>query len=431
MSERKLTGHTQRNIRSSNLHVVLSMFRRSHTLTIRDITEKTGLSKTAVSKIINELLARELILPAGKGISSESGGKRPDLFELSTKNTFAITAAFLPNLITVSIYDASLTLVYSERRTPDSPDSPACVIPYGGLEPIFRYEAAVSVLAEMLQHSMLKNGLKPEQIAGITVSSVGIVESETGTLVTTLISKAWPDNLPLVADLRLQLPFSCHIYADNISRFAAYNYLWEKPQRYQQNIVVLYCDTSVGGAYIRNGHLVHGKRGLVGEYGHITTDYTFKSQCACGRTGCFESIVARSAIEARVRNELVNWPESILNSYPDAPNVTIDDLFRAADQGDRFARLQVDLVARQFSIILYNFQIMYDPDEIIISAYCVQQIRYFEESVNRQMSYFAGHRDMNLVISTASDPLFYKSLLNSGAAAFCLDQYYANEALSD
>ena len=85
MAERKLAGHTQRNIRSSNLHVVLSMFRSSDTLTIRDITERTGLSKTAVSKIVNELLSRGLVLPAGKGTSTEGGGKRPDLFELSTK----------------------------------------------------------------------------------------------------------------------------------------------------------------------------------------------------------------------------------------------------------------------------------------------------------------------------------------------------------
>ena len=62
MAERKLAGHTQRNIRSSNLHVVLSMFRSSDTLTIRDITERTGLSKTAVSKIVNELLSRGLVL---------------------------------------------------------------------------------------------------------------------------------------------------------------------------------------------------------------------------------------------------------------------------------------------------------------------------------------------------------------------------------
>ena len=108
MAERQFAGHKQRNIRSSNLHVVLSMFRSSHTLTIRDITERTGLSKTAVSKIVNELLSRGLILPAGKGTSTEGGGKRPDLFELSTRKTFAITATFLPTLITVSLYDEML-----------------------------------------------------------------------------------------------------------------------------------------------------------------------------------------------------------------------------------------------------------------------------------------------------------------------------------
>ena len=256
MAERKLAGHTQRNIRSSNLHVVLSMFRSSGTLTIRDITERTGLSKTAVSKIVNELLSRGLVLPAGKGTSTEGGGKRPDLFELSTKNTFAITATFLPKLITVSLYDASLVLLDSERRQPSDCDP----TPYFNCDLTtadqrqktpqehFEYDAAISVLAGLIQRIMVKNHLTPAQVAGITISVVGIVSSETGTLVTTLISKDWPDELPVVRDLRQHLPFPCSIYLDNISRVGAYAHLWEKPQRYQQNIVVLYCDNSVGGA---------------------------------------------------------------------------------------------------------------------------------------------------------------------------------------
>lgn len=235
MAERKLAGHTQRNIRSSNLHVVLSMFRSSDTLTIRDITERTGLSKTAVSKIVNELLSRGLVLPAGKGTSTEGGGKRPDLFELSTKNTFAIAATFIPNLITVSLYDASLVLLDSERRQPSDCDS----APHSAYTSIavdqlrkkpheyFEYDAAISVLAGLIQRIMVKNHLTPAQVAGITISVVGIVSSETGTLVTTLISKAWPDELPVVRDLRQHLPFPCSIYLDNISRVGAYAHLWE------------------------------------------------------------------------------------------------------------------------------------------------------------------------------------------------------------
>lgn len=438
MGERKLSGHTQRNIRSSNLQIVLSMFRHSATLTIRDITEKTGLSKTAVSKILNELLSRGLVLPAGKGFSSEGGGKRPDLFELSSKNTFAITATFLPTLIAVNIYDANLTLLDSVRQMPEAstaeyecdvslPAQTLCTKP----DHYFSYNEAVTILASLIHQLMLKNNLLPAQIAGITVSAVGIVSSDTGTLVSTLISQVWPGNLPLVADLRKQIAFPCRIYLDNISRLGSYACLWEKPRRYHQNIVVLSCDNSVGGAYIRNGHLVHGKRGLVGEYGHITTDYTFKSQCVCGKTGCFESIVARDAIEARVRSELPKWPESLLNSFPDAPHITISELFRAADLGDPFACLQVDLVARQFAVMIYNFQIMYDPDEIIISAYCVPQNRYFVDSIRRQMSFFANQTEMNLTINSANNEPYYLALLNSGAAAFCLDQYYTNEALAE
>ena len=38
---------------------------------------------------------------------------------------------------------------------------------------------------------------------------------------------------------------------------------------------------------------------------------------------------------------------------------------------------------------------------------------------------------MNLVLSSAGNEQFSAFLLNSGAAAFCLDQYYSNEAFAD
>lgn len=248
MAERKLTGHTQRNIRSSNLQIVLSMFRHTKTLTVRDITEKTGLSKTAISKILNELLSRGLVLPAGKGLSSEGGGKRPDLFKLSNKAAFAVAATFLPNGIIVSIYDANLTLLDSARQEPNATstqlDSVNIIADAStfceSTSSYFDYDEAVAILAAMIQQIILKNNLLPAQIAGITVTAVGIVASDTGSLVTTLISQVWPDNLPLVEDLHKQLPFSCNIYLDNISRLGAYAFLWEKPRRYNQNIVVLY-----------------------------------------------------------------------------------------------------------------------------------------------------------------------------------------------
>ena len=51
--------------------------------------------------------------------------------------------------------------------------------------------------------------------------------------------------------------------------------------------------------------------------------------------------------------------------------------------------------------------------------------------VEKAIAYFAGQTEMNLVLSSAGNEQFSAFLLNSGAAAFCLDQYYSNEALAD
>ncbi len=57
------------------------------------------------------------------------------------------------------------------------------------------------------------------------------------------------------------------------------------------NVVYLNGSTSgLGGGVLSGGHLVKGVRGFGTELGHILIDPA-RRECACGRTGCFETEV--------------------------------------------------------------------------------------------------------------------------------------------
>ena len=84
------------------------------------------------------------------------------------------------------------------------------------------------------------------------------------------------------------------------------------------------------------GHLNHGLTGLVGEYGHITTDYTFTRRCKCGNYGCFETGVGTDYVIPRIQKELKLHTQSLLKQ--DISSLTMHDIFLAANAGDHFAQ---------------------------------------------------------------------------------------------
>lgn len=411
MGQRQLSGQTQRNVRANNLHAIITLFRERGTLTIRDITDQTGLSKTAVAKILNELVHRGLIRSMGKGSSTISGGKRPDLFVFSAQNCYALSCIFSLTNITAILYDAELKCLDSTFLFFTESDAPA-------------YPQAVSVLADQIKNLLSRNKIDPKHLVGISVATVGVVDITAGAIVSPVTNRHWGTDLPFVADLQAALPFPCRIFLDNAVRFAAYYLLEEDPRRWNRNIVMLYCENSVGGAYLRNGHLVHGKHGFVGEFGHITTDFTFKERCKCGRYGCFESIIARDQVQSRVQREIVNWPESVLNACPCFPEIPISYLFQAADGGDMFAQRQVDLLAQQFASMVYNFQIMYDPDEVVIYTYYVKSTEYFQKAFAARLTPFMNNDQLKLTLKPLNYSPLQLTTVHTGGAAFAFDQYF-------
>ena len=67
-----------------------SLFRTADVLSVSEISEKINLSKTTVTKMMGDFVARGLIKSAGKGSSTDEGGKKPELFELNADYAYIV-----------------------------------------------------------------------------------------------------------------------------------------------------------------------------------------------------------------------------------------------------------------------------------------------------------------------------------------------------
>ena len=72
-------------LRRKNYLTILNTFRGQEALSANDVSAVTGISRATVMKAILHFTECGLIESAGKGESTQIGGKKPELFRFSMK----------------------------------------------------------------------------------------------------------------------------------------------------------------------------------------------------------------------------------------------------------------------------------------------------------------------------------------------------------
>lgn len=365
------SGYTPQAIRNRNYQVIINMLREMEICSIRDLVQRSALSKTAVKRIIDNLLDAGVVCLAGKGQSSEAGGKRPELFTLCANQAYAISCIFSENGFRFVLYNLKLQVVDSVDRS--------------GRYSHASYHQVVESIAEEIQVFLHRHCEVGDKLSCICFATAGIISYSDGILINPIHYNQWGEHIPFLADMRRLLPLSCPFYFDNALRFSAYYDQMNDPSLQEGvALIINYSKNSIGGSILRDRHLEHGRFGLSGEFGHIVTDFALSETCSCGKTGCIESVAAHSKVVARAERELQNWPMSILQGR----QLSFASISNAADSGDIFAQRQIDFLIQQFSTLIYNLQLAIDPDILVLKCYTDHvPMLYFSsrisEAVNR------------------------------------------------
>jgi len=105
----------------------------------------------------------------------------------------------------------------------------------------------------------------------------------------------------------------------------------------------------IGGALILDGKLWTGASGLAGEVGHITIDAE-GIQCACGNTGCLETIASAPNIVRRAQERLDRDSTSSLSRLAFNKEFTADDVAHEANNGDDFSLMMIERTGKYIGI---------------------------------------------------------------------------------
>ena len=336
-----------------NRKTVLGLLRQGGPVTVSQIAEKAHLSIPTAHNIVKAFVEEGLVAPAGKGLSTEDGGKKPSLFEFSCRQAYAISVYIGADSIMAAITNARVDILVCEEIT---------------LQKNCRIEEVVDLVAEVLlrfQQSPVVSGIR---LMGVAVGLPGLADPVEGISVYSPHYHQWQTDYPFKRELLGRVPLDVPVYVDNVNRFQA---LAERDKGIAGGlddfVIVDALPEGLGAAFVFKGEIKHGAHNLSGEIGHMILDPD-GSHCICGGTGCFEAMVSVKRVLEMVRRGWEDHRESLIFQGHPPQAVRIEHVFEAFRRGDRFAKETVDDVIEWFAHGLINVIMVVDPAMIILQG---------------------------------------------------------------
>jgi predicted NBD/HSP70 family sugar kinase len=263
-----LPEHARRNNRSLVLQTLLHHGPSSRA----DLARGTGLTRVTVSDLVGDLLSEELVEELGLRPGSRVG-KPATLVGLRADAVHILGLDLSDEVNAIgALLDMRGTVL--QRRS----------LPLRGRTG----EKAVDRVVELC-HELVALAERP--VLGVGVGSPGVVDSQG--VVLQAPNLGWTA-MPLAARLSAELALPVHVANDaNTAALGEHTFGGAGGS----GVMVIAVGKGVGAGLLLDGALLRGHHFAAGEIGHVVVDPRGR-ECACGRRGCLETVLAAPALRA-------------------------------------------------------------------------------------------------------------------------------------
>jgi len=313
-----------------------------------DLSKMTGLSKMAVTNIINELAAKGFMKSSGRkddtATDPSSPGRKPVLLDINPD--FACAAGVY---IGRDLCEISLCNLHGEIKA-----SKAFTIAFDESSDSFE-EKIVSGLKDILDAEIVKKN----NILGIGVASIGPLDIKNGIILE-------PPNFHNLKGIPikslLEREFGLNTYVDNDMNASALAEKYYGKAVDIENFIYVGVTNGIGAGIMASNVLYRGECGFSGEIGHATINFD-GPKCSCGNIGCLELYASLPVIidQARTAIEL-----GAKTSLSEVLSPGWRDIVMHAEKGDELCLKLIDKLCFYLSIGLTNIVNSFDPDVIFL-----------------------------------------------------------------
>lgn len=387
ISDTQMLGMNKDFQKRANRGLMLKLIATESCLTRTELAARTGLTKTAISQIINELISKDYIVEKGSRAKTELG-RNPVRLDISPDAPEYIGVTISRRFCEVVLCDMKANIKRKETV-------------------VREWENAGDIMRSIF--SICDRFIRDaKKIAAIGVSCIGPVNIKEGRMLYPLRFHGI-GNLPIKKDIEDRYHLPTFFDHDNQSAVLA-EQLYGNAKNYN-DVLLVGLGRGVGCGILVDGQRVQSYTGYAPEIGHVSIDQN-GTQCICGNRGCLENYVRTDVIV----NDLIAATGKELSyeefcSMPDDP--AVDRILKEA--------------ARKISVAIVNTLNILNSQIVILTLdFCAwddKYIRYMEEEINSRKF---GNRDITIPVRKA---LFLESAGTIGAACNAINYTFTGNLL--
>jgi len=381
MSRQFRTGD-QTLVRELNRSIILNQVRTCSPLSRADLAAITGLNKTTVSSLVDELIAHGFVREIGS--TASAGGRPAMMLELDPAAGYIIGAEIGVGYLNVALTDFRAAILWKRQALFSESDSQRQV---------------VNQVIALLRQAVRQGEHTGTRLLGIGLSIPALVDVTSATLIYAP-NLGWCD-VPLRQILSAK--FDAPIFVDNDANAAALAERYMGAAQSVDNFVYVVANVGIGVGIVLGGQVFHGATGYAGEAGHVTLDPN-GPLCHCGNRGCWERLASQRALIERVQKAIQAGQSSSISAMSEGANgLSLQIVLEAARQGDAVVRRALEETGEYLGIGIANLINTFNPDLVAFGGMLSLAEEFLAPVIQRTVSQRAmsGPREVaQFVVST-------------------------------
>src|SRR5580698_2725802 len=313
--------------RQINRNLIFNQIRTRQPISRADLSRSSGLQRSTVSLIVEELLAERWIVEGPTGQIPR--GRRPTFLNInSQRGVLAIDVH--PAQTSLAVTDLGGKIVAQDVVVP--PDNPKRV---------------VASIVDAARKMIAAHGDRSFDGIGINLPGRFDPQSEKFIFAPNI---DWPIGR---IKSRVEQATGLPVVVDNVANACALSEIWFGYSDGMKDLVVVNVSEGLGTGIFANGRILRGEGGYAGEFGHVQMDPNGMA-CGCGSKGCLETLAANPA-------GMRYYAE-----FAKKPSPPFEDLLKLAENGDSSANRAIETMCAALGRGMHMIASALAPAEIIV-----------------------------------------------------------------
>lgn len=245
-----------------------------------DLAKATGLTKTAISAIVKDLISKGYLEEKAvrrNSFTVREQGRNPIQLRIGPHSPKYVGVLVGRNYAEVALCDMTLKIYKDERQEQE----------WKGADDMM--EAVYRLMSRVMEGE--------QDIIGIGISTPGPVDVKQGKIVNPGYFHGIK-NLPMVDLLKKRYDIPMFLDHD-LQSVALVEQLYGNGRSYQ-DVLVIGIDQGIGSGVIIGGRRYHSSSGFPPEFGHVSINHHGNKCAICGNTGCLETYIGTDVIAKKV-----------------------------------------------------------------------------------------------------------------------------------